>query len=516
MGMFSGCRGTQDLPTSSPDRVGILLRQWWKEGTAAGNVGDWYDNRDDGHSDLDTTSWPQLRRVVYSWADILQHRNYGPQTTVLPVVVFGNSSTADEPSRGGSNPNYYYLSWNEGVSFLERQYRANNLYVYPEHHDHDPGHNGSPDGYGDLFATNTPYLIIAQGSSRSDQPFIHALPNVLAAFHPDVKKTLVENGMLMPTIQWLLRTTNRELADPSAYLTGRAHPTVFDGRNIDEVALVQKAHALTRETIPPLVRLRVIEEQEPRPGVDYFDPGLTERLADSSSVIARVFRGRARVRRLVVSAEDSWDLNHQPLTFRWVVLRGAEDEIGIAPQNEAGSIAELLIGWQPRRPTAAHSPLESNRVDIGVFASNGVNYSPPAFVTLLTLDNEIRRYDSRGRLAEIVYHQGNFTDPRLTYPKRWRDLYHYDAQGRCVGWTRYQGNEQHAFNFDGNLVVATDALGRTAQARRGRYEQAPYSGAGSNPNDLTFVPGDEVVTYAFAGDDDVIGHVSATLRDPAK
>lgn len=32
--------------TTAKGEVGDLLRQWSKDGTAAGNVGDWYDNRD--------------------------------------------------------------------------------------------------------------------------------------------------------------------------------------------------------------------------------------------------------------------------------------------------------------------------------------------------------------------------------------------------------------------------------------------------------------------------------------
>ncbi len=40
------------------------------------------------------------------------------------------------------------------------------------------------DGYGDLYPTNTPYLIISQGSSGSDQPFMRAIPFTLAASAP--------------------------------------------------------------------------------------------------------------------------------------------------------------------------------------------------------------------------------------------------------------------------------------------------------------------------------------------
>jgi hypothetical protein len=403
----------QDSPAdhpvaTAPGKVGDLLRQWWKEKTAAGNTGDYYDNRDGGHSDLDLAPWPQLRRVAYSNEDIKRRQNWAAQTVLLPHVVFGNSSTSAPPTAGGSNPRFYYTSA-LGMSFLHDQYRKNNLYIYPEHRDHDPGHNGhgpEGEGWGDLYPTNSPYLIISQGSSGSDQPFLRALPSVLAAFRPEVKRRLVDSGMLMPTIQWLLRTTNRHLKNRDEYLTGKAHPTVFDGGMVDELALVEQAHALTLDRLPPLAQIRVVEEQHPRPGIEYFDLATSEKLADTSGVVARVFRGKNQTRRLVVSADNSFDLNDKTLTFKWVVLRGNPAAIQIKPRDEAGSSAEITVAWQPRRPTAPRSALESNRIDIGVFAHNGTHYSPPAFVTFYTLDNESRAYDAEGRLREIGYGHG--------------------------------------------------------------------------------------------------------------
>src|SRR5262245_1723691 len=44
--------GRQPPVTTAKDELGELLRKWWAEGTAAGNVGDFYDNRDRGHSSL--------------------------------------------------------------------------------------------------------------------------------------------------------------------------------------------------------------------------------------------------------------------------------------------------------------------------------------------------------------------------------------------------------------------------------------------------------------------------------
>lgn len=408
--------------TTVPGKVGDLLRQWWKEGIAAGNVGDFYDNRDGGHSDLNTAPWPQLQRIVYSADDIKVRKHWAAQRSLLPHIVFGNSSTSAPPTAGGSNPRMYYLS-PAGLNFLYQQYVSSNLYIYPEHRDHDPGHNGlylptglmdgpatRSEGFGDLYPTNTPYLIISQGSSGSDQPFMRALPHVLAAFRPEVKKKLKEAGFLMPTIQMLLRSTNKHLKDPKDYLTGKAHPTVFEGSSVNELALVEAAHSITLDTIPPVVQLQVLEEDQPKPGRDFFDIIPTEKLADTPCVIARVWRGKEQKRRLVVSAQKTLDLNKKPLRFTWTVLRGDEKRIQITPKNDEQSVVEIIVSYHERRPSAPGLAMESNRVDIGVFAHNGHHYSAPGFVTFFSLDSEARTYDDRGRILEIGY---GLTDTRL-------------------------------------------------------------------------------------------------------
>jgi acetyl esterase/lipase len=385
--------------------VGDLLRKWWQEGTAAGNAGDFYDNRDGGHSDLDMTPYPQLQKLVYSAEDIKQRRHWAAQRVTLPHVVFGNSSTSAPPLRGGSNVRHYYTS-TAGLALLYQHYIHNNLYIYPEHRDHDPGHNGRGDGFGDLYPTNTPCLITSQGSSGSDQPFMRAVPYTLAAFQPEVKKKLVESGLLMPTVQMILRSCNNHLKSPEEYLTGKAHPSVFEGSWVDALKMVRLAHAIKAGNIPPMVQLKVLKEESPRLGRDFFDAAGSEKLADTPACIARILRSRERLRRLVVSAEASYDLNKRPLTFRWVVLRGDAAQIKITPQNEAGSVAELVVPYHPRRPVAPGSLLESNRVDIGVFVHNGVHYSAPGFITFFSLDSEARTYDRKGSILEIGYENG--------------------------------------------------------------------------------------------------------------
>jgi hypothetical protein len=64
--------------------VGDLLRQWWKDGTASGNVGDYYDNRDGDHSPLNLAPFPQLLTVKYSSDDVKLRKNWAAQHTIHP------------------------------------------------------------------------------------------------------------------------------------------------------------------------------------------------------------------------------------------------------------------------------------------------------------------------------------------------------------------------------------------------------------------------------------------------
>ncbi len=381
--------------------AGSLVARWVSRGTAAGNRGDYYDNRDRGHSLLRTSDFPGLRAVQYTAGQKKEQLDWGGQTAILDHVVIGNSSTSSDVRRGGSNVRAMYYLSADGMQFLYTQYRSNNLYVYPEHRDHDPGHNGQG-GYGDLFPTNSPYVMISQGSSASDMPFVRAFVRTLAAFRPNVKKRLIATGLLMPTLQMIFRSSYKRVTGRHGYLTGRAHPTVFDPKHVDAIKMVRAAHAMRVETIPPIVGLKVLEEGSASDSNPYFHTQGSERLADTPAVIARVFHGAAYWQRMVVTAGDSRDLHRRPLNYHWVVLRGDRSRIKIQPR-QGGAVAEVLVAYHPRRPIARNAPMSSNRVDIGVFVEADGVYSAPGFITFYGLDNQLRTYDRHRRIVEVHY-----------------------------------------------------------------------------------------------------------------
>lgn len=393
--------------TTAKGAAADLVRKLWKDEKAAGNAGDFYDNRDREHAPLDVKQYPQLSKISYTEQEKATRRDYaGARMIRTNMIVFGNSSTASNVEQGGGSNTRSLYNSPAGAALLHAQYRANNLYAYPEHRDHDPGRNGEGGGYGDLFPINTAYVYTSQGSSSSEMPFVRAMPLTLAAFRPEVKKRLAQEGLLMPTVQMILRRTMKNVPDAADYLSGRAHPTVFESANVDDEAMVLAAQAITLDALPPLAQLQVVEEDRARAGVDYFDYQPSEHYADTPGAIGRIGRSVKHWRRMVVSADSSFDANARPLTWDWKVLRGDANRVRIKPLNARGSIVEIMVAHHERRPIERGSAMESSRVDIGCFVHNGKFFSPPAFVCFYFLESEARGYAADGELIDVGYPAG--------------------------------------------------------------------------------------------------------------
>ncbi|MEQ9407608.1 MAG: hypothetical protein RIK87_07760 [Fuerstiella sp.] len=459
--------------TRVDDEAGELLRQWQAEKSAAGLAGVLYDNHDDGHSQLNPAHYPQLTRIRYSRA-ARQHRVHtGLQHQFrFNGIVLGNSSTA---LVGGpfwrSQPRLAYCD-GYAAAILADQYFGNHLYFYPEHRDYDAGTNGDG-GHGDVFPANTPCLVISQGSSGSDQVFIDAFAATLAALRPDVQQRLAAGSVLMPCLQMIFRHCNRQVQRPEVYLTGIAHPPVFQGDQLDKLCMVNMAHSLTADSLPPVAVLEVLSESVFQPGRDYFEPGQREELFTTPAAVARVCHAVQQTRSMKVSAKRSFDLNGRPLQWYWKVLQGDPERIRIQPESSDNSVVSISVGHHERQPIRPGSDLESSRVDIGVFAHNGLHYSAPAIISFLWPTNAVRTYSDDGRILSVRYRTpdqgGLYCDPALVSGRNWTDTYLYDEENRLQGWERRRDSTAELFTADGRLVTATDEAGGVLEAVQVEY-----------------------------------------------
>jgi len=398
--------------TTRMDDVGKQLNNWFLEGSAAGLAAIAYENRDSQHSPLNTSLYPQLQ--VFQSPD--SGNGAATQLRVQPTI--GNCSMASAATQVGCLPRLYMMDPG-GNQFLARQYMNNNLFVYPEHQDHDIGANGVG-GYGDLLPLNTPCLIISQGSSFTDQPFLQALLSATAAFPPDTQKFLIEKRLLCPTLQSIFRQSNTMVGTPEDYFTGKAHPVVFEGARINEAKMVRLAHEMTLEKIPPVPLIKIIEETMIEPGKNYFEITGTYpwKLSDTPVSIARVLRGNAAEHGMLINLEQTINPGNRPLHLRASLLQG--DPRFVSIESTAGkAVMRLRVRWQP--PLINATGIRSHRIDIGIFADNGGSVSAPSIISFYMLPNEMHFYDKQGRISEIHYqtHNPDFGLPVIDTDPRW-------------------------------------------------------------------------------------------------
>jgi hypothetical protein len=497
-----------------PGPAGDAIRAWQADGTAAGHAGDLYDNRDESHSLLRLDLFPGMRPIVY--ADEARQANVHSGLslfTFMGTPVLGNASTA--LVNGPFWRSLARQAYCDGRSslFLSLQYLRNQHYVFPQHRDY------RADVEGDTFPAATPYLTIAPGSSFTDQPLLEAFAATLAAFRPEVKAALVKNGMLIPTLQMLLRASQKEVARREDYLTRKAHPPVFDGARLDLLRMVTLAHDMTTNALPPLAILRTIEEKRALPGRDFFDPAGGEALFDSPAAIARIARGMAYTRRIVVDGRASRNPMPSHLKAHWVLLQGQPDKVRIHPRIGDPLVAEIEVDYPGGSfPIATNNPMRTSRVEVALIVDNGTHFSPPAYVTFYFLNNEIRKYAQDGRILIVDYRgaAGRYTDPMLSLPKRWMDLYLYDTRNRLTGWTRVRGGESESFTLDGARVLTRDANGRALTARVVAYlRREGRDDAGHVTLELVQTDTDRVRRYRYASDDDTLGEPQDEIRQPA-
>ncbi len=452
----AGLPADPDLPVIDPSATSPEARQLQGlvgRGVSQGFGGILYDNRDRAHSTLSRSLFPNLTFLTYDDDLTKQGLDYGLAGGILiPALVFGNSSTALTSGLRARSQARLAMTVPGGPARGFRDYTANSLYIYPEHRDHDAV---------DLYPANWPYTLTSQGSSGSDGPFMTAVAMTLAAFPADTRAALEAAGLVAPTVQMILRRNLTLVRTRANYLSPAAHPAVFASEWLQPGRMIGQAAALRPEDIPPLVRLRVVQEGfVNKAGL----AGKDEHLFTTPSAIARIWRNLGWRREMIVTAAPTADPNGRDLRFDWVLLRGDPARVRIEPLDPDGLSARITLDWHdsfvvPARGTD-DQPRQSSRVDIGVFAWNGRTDSAPAMISVSFPTHQNRQYrsgpDARMRLVEIDYDaigRGAYFDPALHWSAPWSDRMAYGPDGGLQGWTRVQGDSRARFDARGDPVA---------------------------------------------------------------
>ena len=218
------------------------------DGTAAGNAGDVYVNRDADHSRIDLKDFPLLSELRFDGAAKRKGIDQAVPNTLYPgAAVIGNASLAIVTTNDSCSLVRMAMQDPQSMLSLQQCYFDNQFWVFPAHKDCNPA-TGL-----DRFMGVTPCALMSVGSSGSDRYYVRAALAASAALRADVKKRVKELRLFGPLMQYLFRRTRKGVESEADYLSEKAHPTAFDRATLDTARIVQFAHNLTAEAIPPAV-----------------------------------------------------------------------------------------------------------------------------------------------------------------------------------------------------------------------------------------------------------------------
>lgn len=467
---------------TSPERPYVAA--WLSGGSGAGNTGDLYVNRDGGHSMLAVGDFPNLTSIKYDAQ--AKARNIHLD---IPNTLFGNAPVFGNISRGHTKGAFWRSMaratfTDPGIAArMDLFYRNNQFWVMPAVNDF-----GKPE-LGDVFPANAPFHLVSVGISWSDQPFLRAALAASASFRLSTKQALIRRRLMAPTLQWLLRRTQKGIGSEDAYLSPSAHPTAFDAKRLDVVELVKRAHELKMEEIPPAVSLSLINSRLypikfPEPGRDYPDT-LSELLFATHSAICMILRAPDGERTYLLRAQTLPETD-PTATFTWRVVNGPADAVKIsAPLGEALNGPEN--GFAQITVDRRHL---TNRIDVACFAkTTHTTFGAPSVISFYPIPQEKRAYRPDGQIASIDYTNPDrvYSDPAIALPRHWTDTYDYTPDGKPLGFTRsYNGEPSASFTMKGERIVERNPDGTPKKLVRVKYTPRG-TGDAIQPVELTYL-----------------------------
>jgi hypothetical protein len=217
------------------------------DGTASGNAGDLYINRDGDHSRIDLKDFPLLSELRFEGEARKKGVDRAIPNTLYPgAVVVGNASLAIVSTNDSSSLVRTAMLEPYAMMSLQQCYLDNQFWVFPAHKDYNPA-TGL-----DRFLGVTPCALMSVGSSGSDRYYVRAALAASAAMRADVKKAAKERKLFGPLMQYIFRKTRNGVESEADYLSEKAHPTAFDRATLDTAKVVRLANSLTPDSIPPV------------------------------------------------------------------------------------------------------------------------------------------------------------------------------------------------------------------------------------------------------------------------
>lgn len=336
-------------------------------GSAGGNVGDLYMNRDHLHSpngrqalDAFLADYPGLTCVTLDREGRERGMDLDVPNMLFPYPVFGNCSRAMVSGPyWRSHPRSLMTTSLWRLKTMAKFYLSNQIWVFPSNADTPPvGTNG------DVFASVAPYWLTTAGRSWSDQHYLRAALEASRSMDKAAKEEAVKRGLLAPTIQMLIRKSLVSVTNETDYLGPKAHPTALPPGGVDFARLRGGAAALKAGAIPPLAVVTV--DADP-PSAKPTWPELTYATGFAWAFVLR--------------AED-------PVRTFTLTARGSDEYAFAVVHDDLGAASLERLAPSRARVTVDRRRMSvTNRVDVAVFGKSAVSaWGAPSYVSFAVVD----------------------------------------------------------------------------------------------------------------------------------
>ncbi len=315
-----------------------------------------------------------------------------------------------------------------------------------------------------------PGAIACYDASATDE-FVRLCAEAYGAMDPGVRG----KGGIKQVIG-IVRRAQKCVKSEADFLKGIAQRPALSIGDIDRDRAIDLARNLKKPYPDTPYMLKVKPDAGLTPITDLWDAPYDHPLMVSADMHAcAVARWAERTGRVKVNMEICKDGEGGKLV--WKVLQGdvAKVRFRKLSNEKIGDMEteamEIAVDYHAAFdvPLADGKTIKTSRVDIGCFRVEDGIASVPAVVSVMFSPNETREYDKDGRLVSVDYTRRQIANWRPWYcPKaNFRDMFHWNADGKLTGWTRIGAEGvTNEFTREGLVVMRRDSLGRPTDVRR--------------------------------------------------
>ena len=323
----------------------------------------------------------------------------------------------------------------------------------------------------DRFVGHCPISIAHTGGAKESDKFVRLCRDIITALPADLRTCAALYTL------YVIRRSQKCVKTEDDYLDGKAWRPALTFSDIDAERAVSCARKLPTDAdsspLSPAIIEAKVDAASDVPCTDLWDaPYDHPHISRSGLNSCFIARGAQRTHRYEIKVREYRNVSGEIV---WRVLQGDGKKVRLTPLESDKSRMRIEVDWHDVFDVELPDgrTVKSSRVDIGCFSVWKGRASLPSIVSVYFSPNETREYGADGKLVSIDYTKRQLEGfcPKLCPRGDWKDVFHWDGDGKLTGWTRFCTDAKgrvttNEFTREGLMIDTRDALGRPKDVHR--------------------------------------------------